>query len=177
MLRDERGMSVVEMLMSALILVIVVLGSFSAYEFGVWNYRDNEARATAQQDARWAVDMMSRYIRMTETLMVTQSSELSIRADADDDDEWETIRFYPDDGQVQMEFTDGLNTTTKKLAEGVSNTDIFVYYDVDGVELTNPVERPTKTKQIRVKLVIDTDLNDNMEAVTMQTQVDLRNLQ
>lgn len=176
-LRDERGFTVTELSMAAAIMVAVTLAVFLAYEFGLLNYGYLEGRASAQQDARTAVDLISRYARMSEAIVYGKGNDLTLQADADDDGEWETFRFYVNGSALLMDSTDGSIVTTRRLADNLRNADVFTCYDSSGSLIVDPNEIPTKAKRINIKVVIDDKPSEPLGALTVETSVEMRNRQ
>ncbi|MHB0975691.1 MAG: PilW family protein [Candidatus Aquicultorales bacterium] len=177
LLGDQRGMSAVEMLMTVCIMAVVTLGVYTVFEYGIWQYNYSEGRAAAQQDSRTAVDLISRYVRMTASIVTPDDETLTIQVDPDDDRAWETVRFYLSGGTLYMELTDGADVTERELARNVRNTTLFTYFDVEGAEISNLFDRPTKTKQIEIRLELDDNPNLPLQALSQGTIVELRNLQ
>ena len=176
-IRDDSGFTVTELTVAAAVMVAVTLAIYAAYEFGLFDYGYLEGRANAQQDARTAVDLMSRYIRMSEALVYGKGNDLTLQADADDDGQWETIRFYANGTTLLMDYTDGSVVTTKRLADNLRNGDVFAYYDSSGTLITDPNEVPTKTKRVNVKVVLDDRPEEPLGAFTVETSVEMRNRQ
>ncbi|MCL4499105.1 MAG: prepilin-type N-terminal cleavage/methylation domain-containing protein [Actinobacteria bacterium] len=177
MLRDERGMTLTELMVTTVIMVVVTLGIYSAFEYAIFNYNYLEGRAVVQQEGRTAVDLMSRYVRMSETLVDGVGNDLTIQADADDDTQWETIRFYVVGTTLFMDYTDNAVVTTRRLVDNVRNVDVFTYFDSNGAVITDQYERPTKTKRVTMKLVVDDNPNQPLGALTLKTAVEMRNRQ
>ncbi len=176
-LRDERGFTVTELSIAATIMVAVTLAIFLAYEFGLLNFVYLQGRADAQQDARTAVDLISRYVRMSEAVVYGKGDDLELQADSDDDGEWETLRFYKNGTALLMDATDGSVVTTEKLADNLRNGDIFIYYDSGGSRIIDQNEIPTKAKRINIKVIIDDNPSRPLGALTVETSVEMRNRQ
>jgi prepilin-type N-terminal cleavage/methylation domain-containing protein len=63
--KQERGFTLVELLVSVLIFTFVVLGVYTLFDQGAWVYLHSSRRANIQQIARLALEQIERDVRMS----------------------------------------------------------------------------------------------------------------
>ncbi len=175
--KNEKGTTLAELLVYAVILVVILVASYTIYQGSEAIYTSSSGQADAQRSARLAQAQMTKNIRMTESLVTADDTSISLRADIDDDNMWETVNFYTQDGSLYTKVDNG---TAKKIATGVQNdalhAPLFTYYNVHYVPITtDTASRKTKSYQIEINLVIDVDVNRPPDAYTLTSKVMLRN--
>src|SRR3989304_3536532 len=62
---DSRGVTLIELLVTVLILMMVMIAVLALYDQGQWVYLHSSRRANAQELARLALEQMERDVRMS----------------------------------------------------------------------------------------------------------------
>ncbi len=176
-IKNEKGTTIAELIVYAVILVVILVASYTIYQGSEAIYTSSSGQADAQRSARLAQAQMTKNIRMAESLVTADDTSISLRADINDDNMWESVNYYTQNGSL---YTKVNNDTPKKIASGVRNdalhTPLFTYYNVHFVQITtDTASRKTKSYQIEVNLIIDTDINRPPDAYTLTSKVMLRN--
>ncbi|MHB8840309.1 MAG: PilW family protein [Candidatus Aquicultor sp.] len=176
-IKNEKGTTLAELIIYAVILVVILVASYTIYQGSEAIYTSSSGQADAQRTARLAQAQMTKNIRMTESLVTADDTSISLRADIDDDNMWETVDFYTQNGSLYAKIDNG---TAKEIATGVQNDaldmPLFTYYNIHFVPITtDTASRKTKSYQIEVNLIIDTDVNRPPDAYTLTSKVMLRN--
>lgn len=176
-MKSEKGTTLAEMLVYAVILVIIIAASYTVYQGSEAIYASSSGQADAQRSARLAQAQMTKHIRMAESFVTADDTSISIRADIDDDNLWDTVDYYTQNGSLYSRVNNG---TAREIATGVQNDalnkPLFTYYDIHYAPITtDTASRKTKTYQVEINLVIDTDVNRPPDAYTLTSKVTLRN--
>ena len=168
-LTNQKGFSLIEMMVVVVILGLIVLGLVTFFTGGVKSWVAGQSQLTAQRNARQAMDIMVREIR--EGNEVKDGADTFIKvAIPEFKTDTSTISAY--------EVTYILSGTTIKrgttpLIDNVllSGEDIFEYYDSSGIEINPPNSTVSK---VHINLKVDVDKDGNPD-VTLNTDVNLRN--
>ena len=161
-LRNAGGFTLVELLVvciTAGLLGAAILGIYSGL---VRSWADTNHRIVNQDDARFAINEISRYLRMAESsasnltsfsdaVALATSSELVFYADLDGNRVPEKCRYYLDGTTLRLASLSP-NTSTSPpsyptvytsdgivIMKGIQGTNIFKYYKMNPAYLTNPI--------------------------------------
>ena len=198
--RDESGMlSIVELMYVVLIFALVLVPIYNLLYFGEKNWAKTSKDTDARENARFAADRLLRETREAQTpsdseygVYLADDLELQFYADINSQPGPERIHYFLNDAQL-VKGTLNPSTTeepweyngteqTQVIAKQIRNADgspIFRYYDLDGNELTSlPLDLTDRKsiRRIKVNLVVDSDLNEQPEAMEIESDVQLRNL-
>jgi prepilin-type N-terminal cleavage/methylation domain-containing protein len=172
---NQKGFSLIEMMVVVVILGLIVLGLVTFFTGGAKSWVAGQSQLTAQRNARQAMDRMVREIR--EGKGITTGSETSITVNIPHFDVNGNIDSYND---VSFDLYGGttIRRDTIPLINNVlkiSGEDIFKYYDSSGIKYDSPdsTTLPTISK-IHINLKVDVD-GDNNPDITLNTDVNLRN--
>ena len=168
--KNQKGFSLIEMMVVVVILGLIVLGLVTFFTGGAKSWVAGQSQLTAQRNARQAMDRMVREIREGE----------NVKTGSDDDT---IVVSIPALGsELANDVTYSLSDTTIKrgtipLIDNVliSGEDIFEYYDSSGIKYDPPdsTTLPTISK-IHINLKVDVDDDGNPD-ITLNTDVNLRN--
>jgi len=194
MLKREKGTSLVEVLIVAVMMVVVLGSVLAIIETAMNNYVFQTHQMDAQDRVRNADQILVKEIRQAESPLLTVANYSSIeilvfKADLNNDGTAEAIQLTVDryakkvtkkvnlTGQMAFE-----NSQSQLIVEDLVNTSgepVFTYY---GTSLTQPLDPNNyqdnvinMTKVIRVWLRIDSDTAKAPVAAENQTFVKLRN--
>jgi len=168
--KNQKGFSLIEMMVVVVILGLIVLGLVTFFTGGAKSWVAGQSQLKAQREARQAMDRMVREIR--EGKNVTSGS--------DGDTIFVSIPALG--SELEYSVTYSLSNTTIKrgttpLIDNVliSGEDIFEYYDSSGIKYDTPdsTTLPIISK-IHINLKIDVDGDSNPD-ITLNTDVNLRN--
>jgi len=163
-LRSARGFTLIELLVVCLVAGILGGAMLTLYEGLVRSWADTGHRIIDQDDARTAINEISRYIRMAESsasnltstsdaVALAQPQELVFYADIDGIGAPEKVRYYLSGKTLRMA-TLSANTSTSPptyptsytsdgvvIMDGVQNetTPLFTYYKMNPAYASNPV--------------------------------------
>lgn len=175
--KKEDGFTIAEFIIYGAIIVALIGGMYTIYEGSEEIYSSASGQAIAQRDGRIAQKSLTKYLRMVESFIEANDYDIKFRADVDDDTQWDEVNYYIDSNNLYIKVNNG---SAEKLASGVRNEEqnqpLFLYYDNHGSAITtDTASRITKTYQMGVQLVIDTDLEEQPEAYTLSSRITLRN--
>ena len=168
--KNQKGFSLIEMMVVVIILGLIVLGLVTFFTGGVKSWVAGQSQLTAQRNARQAMDRMVREIREGENVK-TGSDEDTI-----------VVSIPALGSELAKDVIYSLSDTTIKrgttpLIDNVliSGEDIFEYYDSSGIKYDPPdsTTLPTISK-IHINLKVDVDDDGNPD-ITLNTDVNLRN--
>jgi len=170
MLKTQKGMTLIELMVTMAVLSIIILGLVVFFSGGVRSWITGQYQLEAQRNARQAMESMVREIRHGRT--VDDSSTLT------------SIVFNtPFNGSPDIRYH--LNTETGILYRNTTNPIIddvqslsFTYLDntdpPDNVIETSDLEFSNKVSKIHIELQVDVDGDSNPD-ITLNSDIDLRN--
>jgi len=162
---NQKGFSLIEMMVVVVILGLIVLGLVTFFTGGARSWMSGQSQLEAQRNARQAMDIMVREIREGDSI-TSGSNATSITVN------------YLTLGKSSVTYSLSSGTTTIKrdttpLIDNVllSGEDIFQYYNSNGVEVTSPDSTISK---VHINLKVDVD-DDDKPDISLNTDVNLRN--
>lgn len=166
MLKTQKGMTLIELMVTMAILSVIILGLVVFFTGGVRSWITGQYQLEAQRNARQAMESMVREIRHGET--VDDSSALT------------SIVFKtPFNGSPDINYH--LNIVTGILYRNDSPIidDVlslsFIYLDnTDNVINFSDDDFSDKVSKIHIELQVDVD-RDNNPDITLNSDIDLRN--
>jgi prepilin-type N-terminal cleavage/methylation domain-containing protein len=169
-IKNQKGFSLIEMMVVVVILALIVLGLVTFFTGGVKSWVAGQSQIKAQREARQAIDRMVREIREGE----------NVKTGSDDDTIVVSIPALGSELTYDVTYSLSDNTIkrgTTPLIDNVliSGEDIFEYYDSSGIKYDSPdsTTLPTISK-IHINLKVDVDDDGNPD-ITLNTDVNLRN--
>lgn len=147
--KNQKGFSLIEMMVVVVILGLVVLGLVTFFTGGVKSWVTGQSQLTAQRNARQAMDRMVREIREGNSFTISTDNK-SI-----------TISYPTSFGKSSVTYS--LSSTI------ISRDGSPVINNVKTLEFTY-----TDSSKVHILLEVDVDKDDNPD-VTLNTDVNLRN--
>lgn len=194
--KDHRGFTLIELLVAMLIGLFVVGATVTLLDFSGRTYRAQERVADVQQDARAALEIMARDIRMAAFNPRRGSGAGILKADQDmlafqmdinmsndlEDGSYEELLVYlydADDREIGRNVNpdpETLEAGARPLASNVSQLR-FAYFDENGDALEAPVAAPRDIRRVQISVTCEQrDDKGGLFARTLTTTVAIRNL-
>jgi len=166
MINTQKGMTLIELMVTTVILSIIILALVVFFSGGVRSWISGQYQLEAQRNARQAMESMVREIRHGK----------NIGAGSEEDTIIVSIPALGSESAYDVTFN--LVDTTIKRGENplISNvqTLILEYYESDGTQIASPVPLVNEVSKIHIKLQVDVD-KDNNPDITLNSDIDLRN--
>ena len=167
MIKTQKGMTIIELMVTMAILSVIILGLVVFFSGGVRAWITGQYQLEAQRNARQAMESMVREIRHGKTVDIS-STPTSI------------VFKTPFNGSPNIRYH--LNTGTGILYRNTTNPIIddvlslnFTYLDnTDNVILASDSEFSNKVSKVHIKLQVDVDGDSNPD-ITLNSDIDLRN--
>ncbi|MCX8032907.1 MAG: prepilin-type N-terminal cleavage/methylation domain-containing protein [Thermoleophilia bacterium] len=199
--RDAAGFTLVEALVTAVLIAVVLLAIFTIW-FGLQRtYAFTEEDMKAQQEARNALSEMVELIRTARrpnpapsenldlVIVTADSNSLVLWSDVDRDPQHdlELVRFRVDfqsrtlyrDVSQTGDITFSSGTSVRLVSSWVTNDEtlpLFTYIDSKGITLPTPVPDPVAIRQVVIDLRIDVEVGKSPIAHELRSTVQPRNL-
>jgi len=163
--KQQRGFSLIEMMVVVVILGIIVLGLVTFFTGGAKSWVAGQSQLEAQRNARQAMDRMVREIREADYVISTSIS---------DDIDFHT----PFDGFISysLPVTGGdLKRDDIPMINNVQSL-VFAYFDNLDAEVTLPLDVSTASKisKVHINLKVDVDKDDKPD-ISLNSYIKLRN--
>jgi len=166
MIKTQKGMTLIELMVTLAVLSIIILGLVVFFSGGVRSWITGQYQLEAQRNARQAMESMVREIRHGRT--VDDSSTLVSIVFNTPFNGSPDINYYLDTG------TGILYRNTNPIIDDVQSLS-FTYLDNINSEIpTSDLEFSDKVSKIHIKLQVDVD-GDNNPDITLNSDIDLRN--
>lgn len=186
-----RGFTLVETQVAVLIfsLIITAFASFVVYIYKT--HRHSLGQLEASNSARRALELMNAEIRNTQQAETGSYAIDSVAAqsfifysDIDEDGQTEKVRYFLDSQDLKKGVTEpnytGAETITVIVSNIVNNIDpVFEYYDENFTGTEASLALPADVNEVKlVKIILVIDENQNLEPppLTIETNVQPRNL-
>ena len=166
MIKTQKGMTIIELMVTMVILSIIILGLVVFFSGGVRSWITGQYQLEAQRNARQAMESMVREIRHGKIVENT-STPTSI------------VFKTPFNGSPNINYylnagTGILYRNTNPIIDDVLSLS-FTYLDnTDNVIATSDSEFSNKVSKIHIKLQVDVDGDSNPD-ITLNSDIDLRN--
>jgi len=166
-IKNQKGFSLIEMMVVVVILGLIVLGLVTFFTGGTKSWVAGQYQLTAQRNARQAMDRMVREIRKASDIIANSTLSKVIFKTP-----WNTDNLiYSWSGKKWDPVFEDINSL-------INNVQIltFQYFDILDVEVALPLTEETAAKisKVHIDLKVDVDKDDNPD-VTLNTDVKLRN--
>ena len=193
----NKGLTLMELLvvMAIFVLIIGLVGKFVG---DVFNYEDIfKSKLTSYDEARKVLQPVASEIRSASPsslgsypIEIASNNSFVFFTDINNDGLKEKIRYYPS-GSILMKGVIApsgnplqylsSNEVNSEIIHGVVNgsTPIFTYFDSGYNGTTSPLPTPVSIQNIRlvkITLIIDDNINKPPQAITVTTEVSVRNL-
>ena len=166
MINTQKGMTLIELMVTTVILSIIILALVVFFSGGVRSWIAGQYQLEAQRNARQAMESMVREIRHGK----------NIGAGSEEDTIIVSIPALGSESAYDVTFN--LVDTTIKRGENplISNVQslILEYYESDGTQIASPVPVVNEVSKIHIELQVDVD-KDNNPDISLNSDIDLRN--
>jgi len=167
MIKTQKGMTLIELMVTMAILSVIILGLVVFFSGGVRAWITGQYQLEAQRNARQAMESMVREIRHGEIIKKDDSTSISIVFNTPFNGSPE-INYHLDTG------TGILYRNTNPIIDDVLSLS-FTYLDSnDNVIPNSDSEFSNKVSKIHIKLQVDVDGDSNPD-ITLNSDIDLRN--
>jgi len=164
----QKGMTLIELMVTMVILSIIILGLVVFFSSGVRSWITGQYQLEAQRNARQAMESMVREIRHGEIVKKDGSTSTSIIFNTPFNGSPD-IRYHLNNGTGIL-----YRNTTNPIIDDVLSLS-FTYLDnTDNVIDTSDLEFSNKVSKIHINLQVDVD-GDNKPDITLNSDIDLRN--
>ena len=188
---SERGMTMVELLVSSLVMIIVLSVSTTVLTKSSTMFTQQRGALNGRNSAAASVDLLSRLLRQSSCISATNVYCQSIIPDFENNGVFDSVRvqadWNPRDGDLNDPYEDvyfvaGGGTLWKREptdAQLVSFADnvqsiTFAYRNQNGGPLANPVARPDLIGAVTITIV--TTAGQGLPAVTSSSTVSMRRI-
>jgi len=167
-IKNQKGFSLIEMMVVVVILGLIVLGLVTFFTGGTKSWVAGQYQLTAQRNARQAMDRMVREIREASNIIANSTSSKVIFKTP-----WNTDNLdYSWSGKKWDPIFEDINSL-------INNVQIltFNYFNSSNAEITTlPITEADalKISKIQINLKVDVDKDSNPD-ITLNTDVNLRN--
>jgi len=166
MIKTQKGMTLIELMVTLAILSIIILGLVVFFSCGVRSWITGQYQLEAQRNARQAMESMVREIRHGRT--VDDSSIITSIVFNTPFNGSPDINYHLDTGSGI------LYRNTNPIIDDVQSLS-FTYLDnTDNVIPTSDLEFSNKVSKIHIELQVDVDGDSNPD-ITLNSDIDLRN--
>ncbi|MGH2374526.1 MAG: hypothetical protein ACREJ4_17475 [Candidatus Methylomirabilaceae bacterium] len=189
-LRDVRGVSLMELMVSVIMLQAVFLMVFAGYSSGVILLSNTSREWESQEGARSSLQLLARNLRQATEIAVADANQIGFYADIDNDGLQEAViyRLVAAAGAIErgMFRTDGdadgradaMPTTFSVFLPSVVNTvgSFLTYYDANGTQITGGAGWPHTIRAIGFEVMVDLRTDDLQAPGRYRTIVQMRNV-
>jgi len=169
--KDQKGFSLIEMMVVVIILGLIVLGLVTFFTGGAKSWVAGQSQLEAQRNARQAMDRMVREIREGKEIINGSDISLTVKVPVFDTNgnitSYDSIKYALfNSNTIRRNSISLINNVLK-----INGEDIFEYYNSSGIEVNPPNSTVSK---VRINLKVDVDQDSNPD-ITLNTDVNLRN--
>ncbi len=170
-LRSPRGFTLIELLVVCLTAGILGMAILGVYESVMRSWADTSHRIVNQDDARYAINEIARYLRMAESsasnlssqsdaIATATASELVFYADINGDGLAEKCRYYldgttlrlatlpPDTSDSPPTYPTEYVTDGVVIMQGIQDPNLFTYYRLNPAYALNPIPENDTLEQV-----------------------------
>lgn len=159
--KNQKGFSLIEMMVVVVILGLIVLGLVTFFTGGTKSWVAGQSQLKAQREARQAMDRMVRELRHSDGLIGDESDIHKVKVSIPD------LDGTGGPGYHVTYYLDGDSVKRKKEIGGVDRTNILID-DVLKLEFIY------ESSRINILLEMDVD-HDEQADISLNTEVNLRN--
>jgi len=166
-IKNQKGFSLIEMMVVVVILGLIVLGLVTFFTGGAKSWVAGQSQLTAQRNARQAMDWMVREIREGKNVTIgSDAYTIFVSVPALGGNTAYSVTFSLFGNTIQRDGNPLIDNVITASGES-----IFKYYNSIGTEVTSPNSNASK---VHINLKVDVDKDSNPD-VTLNTDVNLRN--
>ena len=169
--KNQRGLTLIEMMVVVAILGIIILGLVTFFTGGTKSWVAGQSQLTAQRNARQAMDRMIREIREGERIKIGSVDDIVVvYIPALGSELAYDVTYYLDDTTI---FRKKNSSTSNPLIDYVKSLQ-FEYFRKNGSQVCDPPYAYGALTNVRIVLEVDVD-NDENPDITLNSKVNLRN--
>ncbi len=180
-IKDQKGFSLVEMLLVVLLIFIIVALVSSLFLTSGRTNRDVINTVRSEIDARLVIYRISKDIRETHDIITANNNEVVFLSNVDDDEYYERIRYnlIPEESHFNL-YRQVDSAEARLYIKNIVDPDIFLYYSDLGVpadEGTLPVgeEELQNIRFVDMTINIDQSGTASLRTMELNTMITLRN--
>ena len=178
-IKNQKGFSLVEMLLVILLIFIIVALVSSLFITSGRTNRDVINIVKSEIDARLVLYRISKDIRETNDIITANSNEVIFKSNVDEDEYYERIRYYliAEDSHFNL-YRQVDSAEARLYIKNIVDSEIFSYYSDLGVPAeAMPVseEELQNIKFIDISVSIDQSGVPSVRTMDLDTMITLRN--
>lgn len=178
-IKNQKGFSLVEMLLVILLIFIIVALVSSLFITSGRTSRDVINIVRSEIDARLVLYRISKDIRETNDIITANNNEVIFKSNIDEDEYYERIRYYlvAEDSHFNL-YRQVDSAEARLYIKNIVDPDIFLYYSDLGVSAeAMPVseEELQNIKFIDISVSIDQSGVPSVRTMDLDTMITLRN--
>lgn len=180
-IKDQKGFSLVEMMLVILLLFIIVALVSSLFITSGRTNRDVINIVKSEIDARVVIYRISKDIRETHDIITANNNEVIFMSNVDGDEYYEEIRYYlvSEDSHFNL-YRQVDNGEARLYMKNIITPDVFLYYSDLGVpadEGSLPVtdEELQNIRFVDMTVHIDQSGTSSLRTMELNTMITLRN--
>lgn len=167
---NQKGFSLIELMVVVGILSLIILGLVTFFTGGARSWIAGQSQLKAQREARQTMDWMVKEIRVGKEIVDGSDISVTVKIPVFDSDGlingYNNINYELDGTTIQREDIPLIDNVLNENGEP-----IFTYYNNTGVEI-NPPDSTVSKLHINLKADVD---DDGRPDITLNSDIDLRN--
>ncbi|MGQ0549567.1 MAG: hypothetical protein ACT4PY_07875 [Armatimonadota bacterium] len=189
-IQDARGASIMEVMISVIVLQAVFLMVFAGYSSGVILLGNTSREWESQEGARSSLQLLARNLRQATEIAVADSNQIGFYADLDNDGLKEAViyRLVADAGRIERGVSridadadgraDAMPTNFGVFLPSVVNAagSFLAFYDANGTQITGGAGWPATIRAIGFEVIVDLRTDDRQAPGRYRTVVQMRNV-
>lgn len=178
-IKNQKGFSLVEMLLVILLIFIIVALVSSLFITSGRTNRDVINIVRSEIDARLVLYRISKDIRETNDIITANNNEVIFKSNVDEDEYYERIRYYlvAEDSHFNL-YRQVDNSEARLYIKNIVDPNIFLYYSGLGIpaeEMPVTEEELKNIKFIDILVSIDQSGVPSVRTMDLDTMITLRN--
>jgi prepilin-type N-terminal cleavage/methylation domain-containing protein len=180
-IRDQKGFSMVEMLLVLLLISIIVALASAVFVSSQNTSRDVVNIVRSEIDARLALYRISKDIREVDEILSADVHEVSFKSNVDADEYFETVYYYlQSEGGHYNLYRQVDSGTADLFIENIVDNAVFTYYTElgvpeNGLDVPVAVEELANIEFVDIAVSIDQSGTQSLRTMELSTLITLRN--
>ena len=180
-IKDQKGFSLVEMMLVILLIFIIVALVSSLFLASGRTNRDVINIVKSEIDARVVIYRISKDIRETHDIIIANNDEVVFLSNVDEDEYYERIRYYlvSEDSHYNL-YRQVDNAEARLYMKNIVIPNIFLYYSdlgvpEDGIGMPVVEEELQNIRFVDMTVNIDQSGSTSVRTMELNTMITLRN--